>query len=53
MIRSVFVGFLSVSSLKSKDKDVEVLRLYVRYIDITQRLLVYRHVIFTFSCVLL
>ena len=49
MIRSVFVGFVSVSSLKSKDKDVEVLRLFVRHIDITQHLLVYRHVIFTWT----
>ena len=47
MIRSVFAGFQSVLSLKARDKNVEVLRLFVRYIDITQHLLVYRHVSIT------
>ena len=42
---SVFVGFQSVASLKAREKDVEVLRLFVRHIDITQHLLVYCHVI--------
>ena len=40
MIRSVFAPFQSVSSLKASEKDVEVLRVLVRYIDIIQHLLV-------------
>ena len=47
---SVFVGFQSVASLKAREKDVEVLRLFVRHIDITQHLLVYCHVILNWCC---
>ena len=42
--------FQSVSSLKAKEKDVEALRLIVRYIHISQHLLVYLHVIFIWCC---
>ena len=44
------MAFQSVASPRAREKDVEVLRLFVRYIDITQHLLVYRHIILTWCC---
>ena len=50
MIRSVFARFQSVPSLKAGEKDVEALTLIVKYIDISQHLLIYRHVRFICCC---
>ena len=44
------MAFQSVASPRAREKDVEVLRLFVRYIDITQHLLVYRHIILSWCC---
>ena len=43
-IRSVFACFQSVSSLKARKKVAENFRLIVKYIDISEHLLVYHHI---------
>ena len=50
MIRSVFARFQSVPLLKAREKDVEALTLIVKYIDISEHLLIYRHVILICCC---
>ena len=49
--KECFCGLsVSIVTVKAREKNVEALRQFVRYIDITQHLLVYRHVIFTSCC---